>query len=371
MAEEDTHTDSPSHHNDLHTELKSERSCLQSRSGLYEALSQAVQPQQPRGARWIRFKFYAHRSIGSGDVGVTDKELQPASSKPEQMTWDQVLHALLCYPPYHSPQQHAPRGGIRTAGDDGDFLNLFISVLRRVSFTAFFFETTPLLGVEGLNRPFECVLIDAGDTFSRRVVSSQLFDEHLCSGRGTPLVTSFPNLGRDALLVVPCHARGPTTSAYGTLATFLRHAPGEQVQELWRVVAERVLWVLDKYPRKHVWVNTDGHDVPWLHLRIDTAPKYIKHQPYYCYPSGRPIECSSQRANGSINNSAIHEHVGVLKDNGYTGGTKAVKRERRRPAKAPAGRPTATYGEIEPVFAARNFNRRDDAKSLIYGQVFR
>jgi hypothetical protein len=71
-----------------------------------------------------------------------------------------------------------------------------------------------------------------------------------------------------------------------------------------------------------------------------------------------------------------------LKYNGYTGslagptrgpalGTKAVKRERRRPAKAPAGRPTATYGEIEPVFAARNFNFRDDAKSLIYGQVFR
>jgi hypothetical protein len=184
---------------------------------------------------------------------------------------------------------------------------LFITVLQSVPFTAFFFETTPLLGVEGLNRPFECVLIDAGDTFSKRVVSSQLFDEHLCSGSGTPLVTSFLNLGKDALLVVPCHAREATTSAYGTLATFLRHAPGEQIRELWWVVAERVLWVLDNYPGKHVWVNTDGRAVPWLHLRIDTAPKYIKHQPYR-YPYGQPIEGgSSQRANSSNNNNVIHE----------------------------------------------------------------
>jgi hypothetical protein len=175
-----------------------------------------------------------------------------------------------------------------------------------VSFTAFFFETTPLLGMEGLHLPFECVLIDAGDTFSRRGVSSQLFDEHLYSGRGTTIVKSFFNLGKDALLVVPCHAKGARASAYGTLATFLREAPGEQVRELWRVVAERVLKVLDECPGMHLWVNTDGRAVPWLHLRIDTAPKYIKHQPYH-HPYGQPTEGSSQLANSSKNNSVIDE----------------------------------------------------------------
>jgi hypothetical protein len=175
-----------------------------------------------------------------------------------------------------------------------------------VPFPAFFFETTPLLGVKGLHLPFECVLIDAGDTFSRRGVSSQLFDEHLYSGRGTTTVKSFFNLGKDALLVVPCHAREATTSAYGTLATFLRHAPGEQVQELWRVVAKRVLKKVSECPSQKLWVNTDGRAVPWLNLRIDTAPKYIKHQPYR-YPYGQPIEGSRLRANSSNNNSVIHE----------------------------------------------------------------
>jgi hypothetical protein len=43
----------------------------------------------------MRFKFYAHMSIGpTEDVGDTGKELQPALSKPEQMTWDQVSQAL-------------------------------------------------------------------------------------------------------------------------------------------------------------------------------------------------------------------------------------------------------------------------------------
>jgi hypothetical protein len=97
IAAEDVHTNSSSHrNNDLHADLKNVRRCLQSRFGLYEALSQEVLPQQPRGARSIRLKFYAHRSIGSGDVGVTDKELhQTASAEPEQMTWVQVSQAAL------------------------------------------------------------------------------------------------------------------------------------------------------------------------------------------------------------------------------------------------------------------------------------
>lgn len=29
-----------------------------------------------------------------------------------------------------------------------------------------------------------------------------------------------------------------------------------------------------------IWLNTAGAGVPWLHIRLDSRPKYYRYQPY-------------------------------------------------------------------------------------------
>lgn len=87
------------------------------------------------------------------------------------------------------------------------------------------------------------------------------------------LVTVFPNLSGDAVLVAP-QPRGPR-GVYGHLAVFLRGAPPEQVDALWAAVggALQARWRDRPAP---VWLSTAGLGVPWLHVRLDDRPKYYR-----------------------------------------------------------------------------------------------
>lgn len=89
----------------------------------------------------------------------------------------------------------------------------------------------------------------------------------------------FPNLGGDALLVVP--APGEPLSAYPHIGTFVRHAPREQRDRLWQRVGEVMTERLGQQP---VWLNTAGTGVAWLHVRLDDRPKYYQHEPYRRWP---------------------------------------------------------------------------------------
>ena len=61
----------------------------------------------------------------------------------------------------------------------------------------------------------------------------------------------------------------------------MRGAAKEQQQLLWSLVAEQLQMRLYSGPRSSpVWLNTDGSGVPWLHVRLDSKPKYIKHAEY-------------------------------------------------------------------------------------------
>jgi hypothetical protein len=90
-------------------------------------------------------------------------------------------------------------------------------------------------------------------------------------------VITFPNLGGDALLIVP--ARLGSIETYPHLATFLRNAPKDQIRSLWTVAADAVHDNLSDSPR---WLSTNGLGVSWLHLRLDTRPKYYNFSPYKC-----------------------------------------------------------------------------------------
>jgi hypothetical protein len=92
------------------------------------------------------------------------------------------------------------------------------------------------------------------------------------------MMVSFDNLGGDARLIAPCPLE--PSSACTHLAAFLRQAPADAVVELWRSVSEAVSSSLSDQP---LWVSTCGLGVYWLHVRLDSFPKYYRYAPYQTF----------------------------------------------------------------------------------------
>ncbi|MCA9491387.1 MAG: hypothetical protein KC621_15755 [Myxococcales bacterium] len=137
---------------------------------------------------------------------------------------------------------------------------------------AFFWESTPVVPGDP-DRPMRFVVLDA-PALARVSPQPGPFREILA---GADRVGAFDSLGGDARLVAPC-PEGPDTH-YTHLATFLRHAPETQIHALWaRVGAEIEAWLAAG--RGPLWVSTSGLGVHWLHVRLDSVPKYIQHRPY-------------------------------------------------------------------------------------------
>jgi hypothetical protein len=161
------------------------------------------------------------------------------------------------------------RDVLRFWREDKGFRSFFVSLLTNASFPAFRWETPPVT-TSTLTREFEFVLLDAD-----RAPDTQAFDQQFRAAGKDRGAIAFPNLGNDAVLVVPCPA-GPT-SAYVHLAAFVRQAPEARVHDLWRVVGESMERRLDAEP---TWLSTAGMGVSWLHVRLDTWPKYYGFAPY-------------------------------------------------------------------------------------------
>lgn len=153
-----------------------------------------------------------------------------------------------------------------------EFRKFFTAAITGSSFEAFFWETPPVTK-RTLDRPFEFVLV-ASASLSLVTPDPSPFETHFSSRRSEPVLT-FPNLGGDALLVVP--APVVDKDCYTHLARFLRGAPGTQVDAFWRSVGRAMHDRLSSAP---TWLSTAGMGVSWLHLRLDSRPKYYRHEPY-------------------------------------------------------------------------------------------
>ena len=154
---------------------------------------------------------------------------------------------------------------------DAGFRGYFNGLLADASFTAFRWETPPITAATA-NQPFEFVLLDSPGL--ARAADEDAFAEHFRAARGRSVI-EFANLGKDAIMVVPCPV-GPT-AAYGHLAAFVRLAPEPQRDALWQSVGEALARRLSSRP---VWLSTAGAGVAWLHVRLDDRPKYYGHAPY-------------------------------------------------------------------------------------------
>lgn len=158
--------------------------------------------------------------------------------------------------------------------DDPDFANWYTEQLATSPFTAIFWEHPPL-GNSNIDTHAEFVLVDAPmlDTLPPN-------PEAFRSYFSEEAVVSFRNIGGDATLVAPSPIDASTN--YAHLAAFLRSASAQQVRSLWHRVAVAVVDTLADGP---MWLSTSGLGVAWLHVRLDSSPKYYQHQPYTVWPA--------------------------------------------------------------------------------------
>jgi hypothetical protein len=155
---------------------------------------------------------------------------------------------------------------------DEAFQAFFLRLLADAPLAAYRWETPPITRATA-GRPFEFVLLDAPGLARRP--DADAFAAEFAAAPDDTAVLSFPNLGGDAVLVVPRPAGSP--AAYAHLAAFVRGAPLAQRHALWRAVGAAMAAALGEEP---VWLSTAGMGVAWLHVRLDSRPKYYGFRPY-------------------------------------------------------------------------------------------
>lgn len=168
------------------------------------------------------------------------------------MTWAEVIDGWL-----HKP----------------DFADAYSAALAGVEWTSYFWETPPLC-MDGLEEPFEWVLIDGSHLLDDHE-NSGAFQNHFQHHGLEELVIAVNNLGGDCRMVVPMPLSDPP--AYAHLAQFLRKGRPRQIRAAWKKVAEQVHHRVGNRP---LWLSTAGCGLPWVHFRIDRSPKYLRHAEY-------------------------------------------------------------------------------------------
>lgn len=165
---------------------------------------------------------------------------------------------------------------LRLLCNSHDFRHYLIKELLSVPFNAFRWETPPVT-IESRDRKFEFVIIDSPELLKMPDLGtfSDYFQSHAVDD-----VAVFPNLRKDAIMVVPCPMA--RDSAYAHLAAFLRNAPEQQQHSLWKAVGQTMVSRLSAEP---IWLNTAGAGVAWLHIRLDSRPKYYHYLPYKMPPT--------------------------------------------------------------------------------------
>lgn len=167
-------------------------------------------------------------------------------------------------------------------------------VIASSPYDSMLFEVPGCTWWSSAEKPFEFVLVNQPSlkVFAEGNPDRYAFEEHFskaqsCSsnGDGSPSVCSFPNLGRDATLISPLPQPNINDTTYSHLSSFIRNAPKEQISQFWKLAAKTYIDALKyKHERynEHVgtWFSTNGMGVAWLHLRLDSVPKYYSYHPF-------------------------------------------------------------------------------------------
>lgn len=153
--------------------------------------------------------------------------------------------------------------------EDREFAAWYTDLLKRSRDLAYFWEHPPLTNASFGNGA-EFVMIDA-PTLDSMCPNAEAFRSYFVNSE----VVTFTNLRGDATLIAPSPC--DSTSTYPHLGAFLEKAPCSQIADLWQSVGRAVCGALSDKP---IWLSTSGLGVAWLHIRLDSTPKYYQYVPY-------------------------------------------------------------------------------------------
>ncbi len=151
-----------------------------------------------------------------------------------------------------------------------DFRRFYNRTLAESRFEAFLWENKPLVR-KNLDENYECNLVK-NTYLAGASPDSHTFSQYFDSQKN---VVVFPNLGRDAVLIAPCPRQNKT--CYPHIGTFVRRCDEEQIDDFWRITGEQMVTAVGDEPK---WLSTSGLGVFWLHVRIDSRPKYYQTPEY-------------------------------------------------------------------------------------------
>lgn len=152
-----------------------------------------------------------------------------------------------------------------------EFRTFYIGLLANSTFPAFYWEH-PGLRTSFLEKPYEFVLLES-TSLERRRLNATAFANFF---QTTDSVVDFDNLGKNARLIVPTPA--DDSEDYKHLAKFIRANKTIQQQALLQRIGNLMLTRINE--QNTIWLNTAGNGVIWLHIRLDSRPKYYKTQVY-------------------------------------------------------------------------------------------
>lgn len=160
----------------------------------------------------------------------------------------------------------------------------FTKLLSDSPYKSFFFETRGVTSKSMRVKQFEFVLVDSPQLayyIEQHGADSSSFSEYIndlpkdCAG------TVFDNLGRNAKLIVPQMLDGVDSDlVYSNLASFLRGAPIDQSNKLWKLASKTYQDTVQERGNRPTWFSTSGLGVYWLHFRLDLRPKYYQYSPF-------------------------------------------------------------------------------------------
>lgn len=175
------------------------------------------------------------------------------------------------YKIYQNDQQLTYAQVIELWKRDVDFRQFYNQLLADNKFEAYFWENPPITTTT-IQQPYEFVLVNSS-RLTRIKASKRAFSKFFNQNKNG--VVYFENLGKDAMLVVPSPLS--KDSVYPHIAAFVRNAAKEQQQAFWQQVGEQVE---QRLSHQKLWLSTSGLGVYWLHVRLDSRPKYYQYQSY-------------------------------------------------------------------------------------------
>jgi len=160
--------------------------------------------------------------------------------------------------------------------EDQEFASWFTNLLAGADYEAFFWEHPPLSDAN-IDSGVEFVLLDS-PALARLSPNPEPFRSHFERDREGEIV-SFRSLGGDAVLLAPRPSGSPEACVH--LAAFVRQAAQSLIESLWRETGRAVR---ENLSERKLWLSTSGLGVSWLHIRLDSYPKYYQHRPYATVP---------------------------------------------------------------------------------------